>query len=646
MRKITLFLGLCCTLLAAIHVKAQNYICSETPISSAAELTTGRYLISVYSKSKEGLLYWSTSGYNLYVNSTTASSKTGQTLDPTGADANYMWDIVKAENGSFTIQSVKSKKFTSKMGPAGQGEGRHNTQTVDAGSENIGRYAISSLVNISDIPHFTIRMTNGTFGGDGRTPTYFHCNSDNHNALGTSGEALHLSYWEGEDTSTGSNTCVKMAFYRIERTISLDYRYYINGVSVMTETKQAAINSEFPEPTLPAFCTASKPTGTVTAEDEGTIKTINVTWNGPFQFSSTINEAKWYLMTGSRFSDTQTLPVMRYTEGQNYIKLLNNDKNFSYGKNEQWAFVGNPYEGFKIYNRANNGRLICTTTMGSNEGRDTNPYVSTGELPSGFTELWDIHTQTVGGGNQITIPDGFSISEHGTTYKLNRRGYGSGSSTDTRLAFWTAGADNGSTFTASQANLPDLTLNLFEGDGKTYASFYIDYPVVVTSDNVQVYTGTVKGNTLNMTEATNKIIPAGVGVVLIGDDRDATTAALSIANSAGTLAPGSIEGTTVNLPITGYQDRYLVLGPSTDEVPTLGFYQPTATTIPAYKAYIPLASSPVRGFNFNFDGTTTAIDNATLSTEKAQGIYDLSGRRVSKAGKGIYIMGGKKIYVK
>ena len=54
----------------------------------------------------------------------------------------------------------------------------------------------------------------------------------------------------------------------------------------------------------------------------------------------------------------------------------------------------------------------------------------------------------------------------------------------------------------------------------------------------------------------------------------------------------------------------------------------------------------MRGFNFNFDGTTTAIDNATLSTEKAQGIYDLSGRRVSKAGKGIYIMGGKKIYVK
>lgn len=642
MRKITLFLGLCCTLLAAIHVKAQNYICSGTPISSAAELTTGRYLISVYSKSKEGLLYWSTSGYNLYVSSTQASSKTG-TLDPTtGDNANYMWDIVKAEDGSFTIQSVKSGKYTSKMGPGG--EGKHNTLTVEASSENIGSYAISSLVNISDIPHFTIRMTNGTFEGDGTTPTYFHCNSDNNNALGTSGEALHLSYWEGEITATGINTCVKMAFYPVTPSISFTYAYQVNEVTVSTETKEAAINSEFPDPTLPAFCTASKPTGTVTAADAGTTKTINVTWNGPFQFSSTIDEAKWYLMTGSRFSNTQTLPVMRYTEGQNYIKLLNNDKNFSYGKNEQWAFVGNPFEGFKIYNRANNGRLICTTTMGSNEGRDTNPYVSTGELPSGFTELWDIHTQKVGtAADQITIPDGFSISEHGTTYKLNRRGY-NGSETNPRLAFWTGGADNGSTFTASQANLPDLTLNAF--GGHTYASFYIDYPVVVNSDNVKVYTGTVDGNTLNMTEATDKIIPAGVGVVLIGDAEDATTAALSIANSEGTLVKGSIEGTTVNLPIAGFQDKYLVLGLSNDEPHSVGFFRPTVNEIPAYKAYIPLTSSPVRGFNFNFDGTTTAIDNATLSTEKAQGIYDLSGRRVSKAGKGIYIMGGKKIYVK
>ncbi len=640
MRKITLFLGLCCTLLAAIHVKAQNYICSGTPISSAAELTTGRYLISVYSKSKEGLLYWSNSSYYFYVSSTTASNKTGQTLDPAGADGNYMWDIVKAADGSFTIQSVKSGKYTSKMGPEGQGEGKHNTQTVDAGSANIGRYAISSLVNISDIPHFTIRMTNGTFGGDGTTPTYFHCNSGTPVTLGTSGEALHLSYWKDEITAIGSNTCVKMAFYPLiseANRISLTYDYQMNGVSVKTETVEASIDADFPDITLPYLCTASKPAGTATAEDEGTTKIINVTWNGPFEYSSTVDDAIWYQLTLHRHnfvmknnSATQVSVIGSKGNGTENVGTL---KNFTLDKNEHWAFVGDPFNGFQMYSRVG-GRIVSATAASST------PFVSTADLNSSQVDKWIIieqglHTEW----GDYTLENGFSVHLKGYPNLILNF-----SEANNRLQYWENNKDNGSTFIAWKDKLPSRTLNAF--DGQTYASFYADYPVEVTSDNVQVYTGTVKGNTLNMTKAEDKIIPAGVGVVLIGDDGDATTAALSIANSKGTLAPGSIEGTTVNLPITGFQDRYLVLGPSTDEVPTLGFYQPTATTIPAYKAYIPLTSGSVRGFNFNFDGTTTAIDNATLSTEKAQGIYDLSGRRVSKAGKGIYIMGGKKIYVK
>lgn len=636
MRKITLFLGLCCTLLAAIHVKAQNYICSETPISSAAELTTGRYLISVYSKSKEGLLYWSTSGYNLYVNSTTASSKTGQTLDPTGADANYMWDIVKDADGSFTIQSVKSGKFTSKMGQGG--EGKHNTLTVEASSENIGRYAISSSVNISNIPHFTIRMTNGTFCDNGHT-TYFHCNSGTPVTLGTSGEALHLSYWEGEDTSTGSNTCVKMAFYRIERTISLDYRYYINGVSVMTETKQAAINSEFPEPTLPAFCTASKPTGTVTAEDEGTIKTINVTWNGPFEYSSTVDDAIWYQLTLHRHnlvmknnSATQVSVIGSKGNGTENEGTL---KNFTLDKNEHWAFVGDPFNGFQMYSRVG-GRIVSATAASST------PFVSTADLNSSQVDKWIIieqglHTEW----GDYTLENGFSVHLKGyPNLILNFK------EANNRLQYWENNKDNGSTFIAWKDKLPSRTLNAF--DGKTYASFYADYPVEVTSANVKVYTGTVSGTALNMTEAADKIIPAGVGVVLVGDAADVTTAALSIANTDGTLAPGDIEGTTSDRDINGFQDKYLVLGLSDETPQSIGFFRPatSVTSIPAYKAYIPLTGGSVRGFNFNFDGTTTAIDNATSGTEKAQTIYDLSGRRVSKAGKGIYIMGGKKIYVK
>ena len=431
---------------------------------------------------------------------------------------------------------------------------------------------------------------------------------------------------------------------------NITYQYQMNGSVVSSQDINAEVGAAFPDLTLPAYCTSSesKPEGTVAVGDADKTYTYNITWNGPFEYSSTIDDAKWYLMTLGK-GDNNKLPVVRYVDGQNYMTLEETDNTFSYAKNDQWAFVGNPFNGFKIYNRANNGRLIATTEITTNGAQTTFPYVSTEALPSNFTELWDIYEAVVGGG-QTAIDGGFAIGEHGiVANKINRRWQKVTSNyitSDYRLAFWTTGSDNGSTFTVSQADLPDLSLNAF--DRQTYASFYADYPVEVTSANVKVYTGTVSGTALNMTEAADKIIPAGVGVVLVGDAADVTTAALSIANTDGTLAPGDIEGTTSDRDINGFQDKYLVLGLSDETPQSIGFFRPatSVTSIPAYKAYIPLTGGSVRGFNFNFDGTTTAIDNATSGTEKAQTIYDLSGRRVSKAGKGIYIMGGKKIYVK
>ncbi|MDD5779612.1 MAG: hypothetical protein PUD40_00950 [Bacteroidales bacterium] len=572
---------------------------------------------------------------------------------------------VKIANAGYYLYVDDDLKHTSDKAQASQfafvGDAANGFQIYAKGDAEKCVYLTNTTSTSVDNVNYGVSTTNckWTLGSHGSADSPFYSFYQTGPYTTNSTLQCTLNYHTGSSTvwtwthsnAPGSADC-KIIFevgdVETAELANITYQYQMNGSVVSSQDINAEVGAAFPDLTLPAYCTSSesKPEGTVSVGDANKTYTYNITWNGPFKYSSTIDDAKWYLMTLGK-GDNNKLPVVRYVDGQNYMTLEQTDNTFSYAKNDQWAFVGNPFNGFKIYNRANNGRLIATTEITTDGAKTTFPYVSTEALPSNFTELWDIYEAVVGNG-QTAIDGGFAIGEHGiVANKINRRWQKvtpNSITSDYRLAFWTTGSDNGSTFTVSQADLPDLSLNAF--DGKTYASFYIDYPVKVTSDNVKVYTGTVSGNTLNMTKAEDKIIPAGVGVVLIGDDGGATTAALSIANSKGTLVKGSIEGTTVNLPITGYQDRYLVLGPSTDEVPTLGFYQPTATTIPAYKAYIPLTSGSVRGFNFNFDGTTTAIDNATLSTEKAQGIYDLSGRRVSKAGKGIYIMGGKKIYVK
>lgn len=293
-------------------------------------------------------------------------------------------------------------------------------------------------------------------------------------------------------------------------------------------------------------------------------------------------------------------------------------------------------DGFQVINRsAGNPRLVANADGSGNPSFANSPS-------SSQSDRWDIYNVTVGPASSITVPGDkrFGLNLHGNSAKkLNRNG-----GNVKNVVYWSS-HDNGSTFTVSQADLPSLALNVF--DGKTYASFYVDYPVQVTSENVKVYTGTVSGNTLQMTEANDKIIPANVGVVLVGNTTSENSAALSIANSAGTVSHGVIEGSITDVPIGGLQDLYLVLGVSNQEPQSVGFFQPTVATIPAYRAYIPKsATQSVRGLYFNFDGETTSIDPTVLTPAKEETIYDLSGRRVNKTVKGIYIKNGKKIYVK
>jgi hypothetical protein len=61
----------------------------------------------------------------------------------------------------------------------------------------------------------------------------------------------------------------------------------------------------------------------------------------------------------------------------------------------------------------------------------------------------------------------------------------------------------------------------------------------------------------------------------------------------------------------------------------------------ANKAYLPVAVPGARFLGFDF-GTETGIGEVETETENAV-IFDLAGRRVQKAQKGLYIVNGKKV---
>ena len=122
------------------------------------------------------------------------------------------------------------------------------------------------------------------------------------------------------------------------------------------------------------------------------------------------------------------------------------------------------------------------------------------------------------------------------------------------------------------------------------------------------------------------------------------------------LGYNALEGTDVATDIPEDNDYYfygLSLNASSDPA-SVGFYwmNPTGTafTNGAHKAYLKLAKSTSAGSQavngFPFNGTTTGIEQIEAGADAKNVIYDLSGRRVNKAAKGIYIINGKKVLVK
>ena len=99
----------------------------------------------------------------------------------------------------------------------------------------------------------------------------------------------------------------------------------------------------------------------------------------------------------------------------------------------------------------------------------------------------------------------------------------------------------------------------------------------------------------------------------------------------------------------GYYTNYILAKKNGN----VGFYPLSGKgTLKPYSAYLQLHIDPIksRGLVLNFsedDTQTTGIVHTeiTESTEMADAIYDLQGRRIEKPKKGLYIHGGKKVLV-
>lgn len=169
--------------------------------------------------------------------------------------------------------------------------------------------------------------------------------------------------------------------------------------------------------------------------------------------------------------------------------------------------------------------------------------------------------------------------------------------------------------------------------------------------NIFAYTAEIAGEGDNRYLHLNPVtgvIPHGTPVVLKVNDEVERGADdhvyLAVTSGAETLTGTALRGGYETILASSVSGKiYTLQNPAAGGI---GFYPFNGTTLAGFKAYMPNGSG-VRGFLFHEDGMETAIDGIeSLTPAPEQPIYDLSGRRVQKAGKGLYIVGGKKVFFK
>lgn len=187
-------------------------------------------------------------------------------------------------------------------------------------------------------------------------------------------------------------------------------------------------------------------------------------------------------------------------------------------------------------------------------------------------------------------------------------------------------------------------------DAETYNLATYSSPFATTLPNdMKAYTvknenGTYKLSRLNLTD---QVLPANTGVILASNEANtfipvpATTA--PEATTDNQLQATSGAAVTVDPATNAY------IFTAKDKVAFFGLLSSSMRRIKAFKAYLTVESNaaPRLSLNFGDDNVTTGINTITNGEQKADIIYDLSGRRVMNVQRaGIYIVNGQKRLIK
>lgn len=171
------------------------------------------------------------------------------------------------------------------------------------------------------------------------------------------------------------------------------------------------------------------------------------------------------------------------------------------------------------------------------------------------------------------------------------------------------------------------------------ATFSAPFATIIPA-GVKAYYVSAKGTEATMTAIEAQAIPANQGVILTSESGAAATMVPAASETAATIT-GNQLGHSAGAAKSLTAGEGYILGNGTEGT---AFYPCKAGSLPINKAY--LLGNGESAIVMNFGNAVTGINTIAAPASSKAPIFDLSGRRVVKATKGLYIQNGKKVIVK
>lgn len=656
-----------------------EFVAANSAAASYINLPTGYYRIKSCANDGNGENFSVFDGTYLFTDivnyPNAARTLANVPLDEAKAKNNYVWKITRGELPSATVGIVN-----------GQGKGVNNGTNYNTINLGLSDYYTTGAIYFTQGLHITNQRSN-TVG-----------NKQNASAEATRSNPFTMTGWAHSDS--------KGSAYIFEP-VSMDgvTAYTVNvtgaeGYVTLNSTNEVAMNGGFfllsSAPQVADFTAATVANYDAAVSIEGNTINVNYTYNlQAVKHLASEALAKTGVGYPTATAAARTALQNAVNEGTDATAIVNALNAFKTSTTEiQMPEDGKAYRikvpyisgtanylycnGEKVGNKANdgttnandfvfvchivNGKYMFATNYGTylswaDSGDNGNHSYSTSAQTSTYIVQndWTIEPATLDKGQgSVSLTDRADVfglvqmkaleKTGKTTYYLNSRINDAFISQYPTDKFYDAnnGVNRSCYYQFEEVEYPN-TITFHDATGingvSHIATFSAPFATIIPA-GVKAYYVSAKGAEATMTAIDAQAIPANQGVILTSESGAAATMVPAAGETAATIT-GNQLGHSAGAAKSLTAGEGYILGNGSEGT---AFYPCKAGSLPINKAY--LLGNGESAIVMNFGNAVTGINTIAAPASAKAPIFDLSGRRVVKATKGLYIQNGKKVIVK